>query len=330
MHAADTHKLPAGSALAVDRDGFAADITAALEAEPLIDIDREESSRAAARVGQRHHRHRPADLAGARRLDPRAHRRRRALVLRRHRADRASRLDRFRRRLVPVALRQGRPRRLRRRLHQLPADARAIRRLHRCAACRRENRVPRFRDGDALFRRLPADRDHGRARPRDLAPRTDEAVRPHQPASADTQALCGRATAPGQQARHVVQHGRLPDQAEPRRTGAMFRTIPGLGMPSSRGSAGCIATPSSIRQSCSTRRCGSRQPRLRFAGQITGCEGYVESAAIGLLAGRFAAAERLGEPPSCRRRPPRMARSSATSPAAISRPSTPGRARFSR
>jgi len=36
-------------------------------------------------------------------------------------------------------------------------------------------------------------------------------------------------------------------------------------------------------------------PRLRFAGQITGCEGYVESAAIGLLAGRFAAGERLGE-----------------------------------
>ena len=39
------------------------------------------------------------------------------------------------------------------------------------------------------------------------------------------------------------------------------------------------------------------QPRLRFAGQITGCEGYVESAAIGHLAGRFAAAERLGRTP---------------------------------
>ena len=43
-------------------------------------------------------------------------------------------------------------------------------------------------------------------------------------------------------------------------------------------------------------------PRLRFAGQITGCEGYVESAAVGLIAGRMAAAERLGEslqtPPS--------------------------------
>jgi len=36
------------------------------------------------------------------------------------------------------------------------------------------------------------------------------------------------------------------------------------------------------------------RPGLRFAGQITGCEGYVESAGIGLLAGRFAAAERLG------------------------------------
>jgi methylenetetrahydrofolate--tRNA-(uracil-5-)-methyltransferase len=40
-------------------------------------------------------------------------------------------------------------------------------------------------------------------------------------------------------------------------------------------------------------------PRLRFAGQITGCEGYVESAAVGLMTGRFAAAERLGrtQPP---------------------------------
>jgi methylenetetrahydrofolate--tRNA-(uracil-5-)-methyltransferase len=36
-------------------------------------------------------------------------------------------------------------------------------------------------------------------------------------------------------------------------------------------------------------------PRLRFAGQITGCEGYVESAAVGLMTGRFAAGERLGE-----------------------------------
>ena len=37
------------------------------------------------------------------------------------------------------------------------------------------------------------------------------------------------------------------------------------------------------------------QPRLRFAGQMTGCEGYVESASIGLIAGLFAAANARGE-----------------------------------
>ena len=43
------------------------------------------------------------------------------------------------------------------------------------------------------------------------------------------------------------------------------------------------------------------KPNIRFAGQITGCEGYVESAAVGILASRFAAAElggtSLGPPP---------------------------------
>jgi len=38
------------------------------------------------------------------------------------------------------------------------------------------------------------------------------------------------------------------------------------------------------------------EPRVRFAGQVTGVEGYVESAAMGMMAGRFAAAERLGRP----------------------------------
>ena len=39
---ADAHKVPAGGALAVDREGFSAAVQAALEAEPLIDIRREE------------------------------------------------------------------------------------------------------------------------------------------------------------------------------------------------------------------------------------------------------------------------------------------------
>ena len=38
--------------------------------------------------------------------------------------------------------------------------------------------------------------------------------------------------------------------------------------------------------------------QLRFAGQLTGVEGYVESAAIGLLAGRFAVQEKLGQVPT--------------------------------
>ena len=63
-------------------------------------------------------------------------------------------------------------------------------------------------------------------------------------------------------------------------------------------------------------------PHIRFAGQITGCEGYVESAAIGLLAGplrrrRTAAARRSPRRP----RRPRSAPCSATSPAAP-RPTT--------
>lgn len=37
------------------------------------------------------------------------------------------------------------------------------------------------------------------------------------------------------------------------------------------------------------------RPSIRFAGQITGCEGYVESASVGLMAARFAAAEILGQ-----------------------------------
>ena len=66
-------------------------------------------------------------------------------------------------------------------------------------------------------------------------------------------------------------------------------------MQNSPASAAFTATPISIRPGSWTDACASRaEPRLRFAGQITGCEGYVESAAVGLIAGWLAAAERLG------------------------------------
>jgi methylenetetrahydrofolate--tRNA-(uracil-5-)-methyltransferase len=79
----------------------------------------------------------------------------------------------------------------------------------------------------------------------------------------------------------------------------IFRMIPGLGNAEFARLGGLhrntyINSPVLLD---GTLRLKSR-PGLRFAGQITGCEGYVESAAIGLLAGRFAAAERLGLSPS--------------------------------
>ncbi len=84
-----------------------------------------------------------------------------------------------------------------------------------------------------------------------------------------------------------LKHGEQTGSSAPSR---------GSSAPSSRVSAACIATRSSIRRSCWTATLRlNAMPRLRFAGQITGCEGYVESAAIGLLAGRFAAAERCGK-----------------------------------
>src|SRR5205814_5640699 len=75
----------------------------------------------------------------------------------------------------------------------------------------------------------------------------------------------------------------------------IFRTIPGLAKAEFARLGGLhrntfIHSPKLLDATLRLRSA----PRLRFAGQITGCEGYVESAAIGLLAGRFTAAERLG------------------------------------
>ncbi len=75
----------------------------------------------------------------------------------------------------------------------------------------------------------------------------------------------------------------------------LFRTIPGLEEARFARLGGLhrntfINSPKMLDRSLQW----NKRPGLRFAGQITGVEGYVESAAIGLLAGRFAAAERVG------------------------------------
>jgi methylenetetrahydrofolate--tRNA-(uracil-5-)-methyltransferase len=76
----------------------------------------------------------------------------------------------------------------------------------------------------------------------------------------------------------------------------LFRTIPGLEKAEFARLGGLhrntfINSPQLLDATLRLKRA----PHIRFAGQITGCEGYVESAAVGLLAGRFAAAEIRGE-----------------------------------
>ncbi len=75
----------------------------------------------------------------------------------------------------------------------------------------------------------------------------------------------------------------------------VFRMIPGLGAARFARLGGIHRNTFINSPTLLDRRMRLRsRPNLRFAGQITGVEGYVESAAMGLLAGRFAAAEILG------------------------------------
>ncbi|MFU8897689.1 MAG: methylenetetrahydrofolate--tRNA-(uracil(54)-C(5))-methyltransferase (FADH(2)-oxidizing) TrmFO [Roseinatronobacter sp.] len=76
---------------------------------------------------------------------------------------------------------------------------------------------------------------------------------------------------------------------------AVFKTIPGLENASFARLGGIhrntfLNSPTLLDDQLRLRS----KPNIRFAGQITGVEGYVESAAMGLLAGRLAAAELLG------------------------------------
>ncbi len=297
MRAADENQVPAGGALAVDRDGFSAAVTAALESHPLVTLERGEviplgewdsviiatgpltspdlASAIAGLTGQQ-------QLAFFDAIAPIVHRDSIDLgqAWFQSRYDKSgpggSGADYIN---CPLSR------------EQYHAFVAALLAGDKTSFHEWETSTPYF-DG-CLPIEIMAERGletlrHGPMKPFGL-------TNPHQP---EEQALCGGAAAAGQQTRHAVQYGRFPNQAETRRTGAHLPHDSGAGK---RGVRTAGRAPSQyVPQFAGTTR--SRCLRLkantrwRFAGQITGCEGYVESAAIGLLAGRFAAAERRGEP----------------------------------
>ena len=158
-------------------------------------------------------------------------------------------------------------------------------------------------DKATFFEGLPADRGDGASRTRHAAIRSDEAGRPRPIRARDAvrtrSCSCGRTRWPaitGASSGFQTQI-KWGDQAR------VLRLIPGLenaefvrlGMVHRNT---YINGPTVLRDTWQSRR----RDDLFFAGQVSGVEGYVESAASGLIAGRNAAALALGEPPAS---PPR-------------------------
>jgi methylenetetrahydrofolate--tRNA-(uracil-5-)-methyltransferase len=296
MRAADAHKLPAGSALAVDRDGFAGAVTAALEAEPLVDIRREEiavppadwdnvivatgpltSPSLADAIGA---------LTGEEALSffdaiaPIVHRDSIdfGIAWFQSRYDKAgpagSGAD-----YVNCPLSRDDYERF---VDALLAGEKIAFRGFEMA-------TPYF-DGclpiEVMAERGRETLRHGPMKPFGL-------TNPHQPDVKPYAVVQLRQDNRLGTLFNMVGFQTKLKHAEQTR---IFRTIPGLAKAEFARLGGLhrntfLNSPKLLDHKLRLKSA----PRLRFAGQITGCEGYVESAAIGLIAGYFAAAERLGE-----------------------------------
>ncbi|HEX3503602.1 MAG TPA: methylenetetrahydrofolate--tRNA-(uracil(54)-C(5))-methyltransferase (FADH(2)-oxidizing) TrmFO [Xanthobacteraceae bacterium] len=298
MRAADTHKLPAGSALAVDRDGFAAEITAALEAEPLIEIDRTEVRALAADWDS-------VIIATGPLTSPELANSIRALT--------GEEALSFFDAIAPIIHRdtinfdvawfQSRYDKpgpggsgadyincpLTREQYEAFVDA--LLAGEKIAFHDFEMSTPYF-DGclpiEVMAERGRETLRHGPMKPFGLTdPRAPER-KPYAIAQLRQDNKLGSLF-------NMVGFQTKLRHAEQVR---VFRSIPGLERAEFARLGGLhrntfLNSPKLLDDTLRLKA----QPRLRFAGQITGCEGYVESAAIGFLAGRFAAAERLGERP---------------------------------
>jgi methylenetetrahydrofolate--tRNA-(uracil-5-)-methyltransferase len=297
MNAADAHKLPAGSALAVDREGFAAAVTAALDAEPLIEVRREEVSApppewdsviiatgplTSPALADTISRTTGEDaLAFFDAIAPIVHRDTIDFDIAwfQSRYDKAgpggSGADYINCPLTRV---------------QYEAFVDALLAGEKIAFHDFEA-TPYF-DGclpiEVMAERGRETLRHGPMKPFGLHDARQPNQRPYAVVQLRQDNKLGTLfNMVGFQTK--LKHG---EQAR------IFRTIPGLANAEFARLGGLHRNTflNSPKLLDATLRLKA-MPRLRFAGQITGCEGYVESASIGLLAGRFAAAERLGDAP---------------------------------
>jgi|SRR5579862_339830 len=299
MQIADAHKLPAGGALAVDREGFAAAITSALENEPLIEIRREEIVEAPSNWDN-------VILATGPLTSPALAEAVRALTG----EDALAFFDA----IAPIVHRdsidfdiawfQSRYDKagpggtgadyincpLTREQYEAFIDA--LREGEKTVFRDFEATTPYF-DGclpiEVMAERGRETLRHGPMKPFGLTDPRKPAQKPYAVVQLRQDNKLGTLfNMVGFQTK--LKHG---DQVR------IFRTIPGLAGAEFARLGGLHRNTflNSPKLLDATLRLKAK-PRLRFAGQITGCEGYVESAAIGLLAGRFAAAERLGECPA--------------------------------
>src|SRR5215467_1111926 len=294
MHAADANQVPAGGALAVDREGFASAVTAALAVEPLIEVRREEiaglppadwdeviiatgpltspalAEAIAARTGRE-------ALAFFDAIAPIVHRETvdMSVAWLQSRYDKAgpagSGAD-----YVNCPL--GR--------EQYQAFVAAL--LAGDKVAFHDWETPYF-DGclpiEVMAERGPETLRHGPMKPFGLTNPHAPGTKPYAVAQLRQDNRLGTLF-------NMVGFQTKLKHAEQKR---IFRTIPGLERAEFARLGGLhrntfLNAPKLLDSLLRL----NAAPRLRFAGQITGCEGYVESAAIGLMAGRFAAAERLG------------------------------------
>ena len=296
MQTADAHKLPAGGALAVDREGFAAAITAALESEPLIDIRREEILEAPSdwdsviiATGPLTS---PALADGVRALtgeDALAFFDAIAPIVHRDSID------------LDVAWFQSR--------YDKAGPGGTGADYINCPLTRAQydTFIDALLDGEKISFRdfeaatpyfdgcLPIEvmAERGRETLRHGPMKPFGLTNPHKPAQKPYAVVQLRQDNKlGTLFNMVGFQTKLKHSDQVR----IFRTIPGLAGAEYARLGGLhrntfLNSPKLLDAMLRLKAI----PRLRFAGQITGCEGYVESAAIGLLAGRFAAAERFGE-----------------------------------